>query len=196
MSGDSVRHELHGDVASLEPGVVYWLTGLSGAGKTTVARAVARRLREQGRSTVLLDGDVLREIFPRGVETGLEARRTLAGGYSRLCRELANQGLDVVCATISMFHDVRAWNRAHISRYVEVFLRVPREELQRRDPKGIYARLAAGTETNVMGFDAPAEWPLNPDLVLENHGETDAEQAAERVLALPRPVAPVNGPRV
>lgn len=167
-------------------GLVLWITGLSGAGKTTVAGRVRDTLIERGVRPVLLDGDVLRHIFshlaPHG--HGLADRLRLAKSYASLCRELAGQGQTVICATMSMFHEVRAWNRAHIPNYVEAYLRVPLAELERRDSKNIYARARAGQLRDVIGLDIPAEEPEAPDLVIENHGSTVPQQAARAILDL------------
>lgn len=160
-------------------GRVIWITGLSGAGKSTVSQNVVDALRSKGRPVVFLDGDRLRSVLGAEID-GFDAggRRKLAFVYARLCRELAGQGLDVICATVSMFHDVRRWNRAENPDYLEVYLKVPLEELRRRDPKGHYANNDA-----VVGVHIEAEEPENPDMVIENFGTTDARAAAERILA-------------
>jgi adenylylsulfate kinase len=101
--------------------------------------------------------------------------------YARLCREVAAQGIDVVCATVSLFHEVRRWNRAHIPGYVEIFLKVPIDELRRRDPKGLYGALQRGEIANIVGLDAAPEFPEHPDLVIENYGGVSAEDAAATI---------------
>ena len=93
---------------------------------------------------------------------------------------LAAQGFDVVCATISLFHSVQRWNRANIPNYFEIYLRVPFEELTRRDSKGIYSH-ALGGASNVVGLDISMEEPETPDLVLENYGDIDPYHALETV---------------
>jgi hypothetical protein len=86
-------------------------------------------------------------------------RRRSAMRNARLCRLLAEQGADVVCATISLFHEVQRWNRENIPGYREIYLRVPIDELRRRDSKGIYAGAQRGDARNVVGLDVPAEAP-------------------------------------
>jgi hypothetical protein len=98
---------------------------------------------------------------------------------ARLCRMLADQGAHVVCATISLFHEVHRWNRDNIPGYREIYLQVPLEELRRRNSKGIYS----GT-SDVVGVDVQAETPLAPDLVIDNHGAFDVAMAVDRILAL------------
>jgi len=162
-------------------GRVYWITGLSGAGKTTVGRELWRRLRGAGHSVIMLDGDVTREAIAEDLGHSTSHRRSSAMRNARLCRLLANQGTDVVCMTISLFHEVQRWNRENIPGYCEIYLRVPMDELQRRDAKGIYAASNQGDLRDVVGLDVPAELPEAPDLTLENFGALDSSSAVERI---------------
>jgi len=162
-------------------GRVYWITGLSGSGKTTVGLALWKRLREAGRSALFLDGDALRGVIAEDLGHGIESRRRSAMRNARLCRLLASQGEDVVCSTISLFHEVQRWNREHIPGYCEIYLRVPMGELRRRDGKGLYAAAERGERSDVVGLDVAAEFPEAPDLILDNHGELVAAAAVERI---------------
>ncbi len=150
---------------------VIWITGLSGAGKSTLAHEVVIRLRAEGISVVQLDGDELREVFEAVAANahnhGREGRLALAMQYAHLCRVIASQGLVVVIATISLFHEVHAWNRKNLPDYFEVYLKVPLEELRRRDSKGIYRRFDAGDLSNVAGLDLPIDEPDAADWVVE-----------------------------
>lgn len=152
-----------------ENGMVVWITGLSGAGKSTLAAALIQRLREGDSSAILLDGDELREVFGavsiNADNHGREGRLALAMQYAHLCRMLVKQGFTVVIATISLFKEVHEWNRKHIPEYFEVYLKVPPEELRRRDPKGIYKRFDAGEIFHVAGLDLPIDEPEYSDLI-------------------------------
>jgi glutamine kinase len=167
---------------SMSPGHVYWLTGLSGAGKTTLGRQLWRRLRARGRVTTFLDGDALRAAIADDLDHSAGGRQRSAMRNARLCRLLAEQGFDVICATISLFHEVQRWNRENIPGYREIYLRVPLDELRRRDTKGLYSRMENGDLRNVVGVDLPAEAPEAPDLILENYGSLDVASAVDRIL--------------
>lgn len=160
-------------------GTVYWITGLSGAGKTTIGKALFTHLREIKRGVVFLDGDTMREVFGSRFGYDENDRRMLAMQYARLCKMLADQGLDVVCATMSLFDACRDWNRGNIGKYIEVYVRVPIDELKRRDQKGLYSRGNQG----VIGIDFPFEEPKTPDIVIDNGGKPDVEMVCSEILA-------------
>jgi adenylylsulfate kinase len=168
----------------MNTGIVWWITGLSGAGKSTVAGMVRERLAAGGRPALLLDGDALRAALGATAAHTPEDRARLAMTYARLAREVATQGIDAVCATISMFQAVRDWNRVNVPHYREVYLRVPMAELQRRDPRGLYGRAERGEQRDVVGLDLPFEEPEAPDLVIDNFDAIDPAAAADRILAL------------
>ena len=161
---------------------VYWITGLSGAGKSTIAAIFHEHLNKINQNTILLDGDILREIFGNNKNYKLREREKLSLQYSKLAKVLSSQGYDVIMSTISMFHSIRAWNRKNITNYVEIFLEVPMDVLVARDQKNLYSRALKGEIQNVIGVDLDAELPLNPDLIINNDGSKSAETVAEELL--------------
>jgi glutamine kinase len=178
-----VARDPEGD-EKVSPGHVYWITGLSGAGKTTLGQELSRRLRAAGQRVIFLDGDALRSAIAEDLGHSAGERRRAAMRNARLCLLLAEQGADVVCATISLFYEVQRWNRENIPGYREIYLRVPMDELRRRDSKGIYACAQRGEARDVVGIDVLAEVPEAPDLILDNYGALDVATAADRILAL------------
>lgn len=148
-------------------GTAYWVTGLPGAGKTTLAKTLAGRLIAAGRPVIQLDGDRMRVILGTRYGYGQADRRALAQIYAGLCKELTAQGYDVVCATVSMFHEVRRWSRSNIAGYCEIYLQAPIDVLAARHPKGLYARGLGGHICNVPGIDLAFEEPQTPDIVLD-----------------------------
>jgi cytidine diphosphoramidate kinase len=150
---------------------VIWITGLSGAGKTTFANLLTQLFRDRNLPVVMLDGDELRQVFGADVDYKdfheINSRRKLAMQYANLCRIIATQGITVVIATISLFREVHKWNRLNLPGYFEVYLKVPIQELRRRDPKGIYRRFDEGILNNVAGLDLAIDEPEFPDLILD-----------------------------
>ena len=146
---------------------VFWITGLSAAGKTTLAQLLTDRLRCMGKSVVMLDGDELRNALDSITEHSRVSRLTLAYQYARLARMIAVQGVTVVVGTVALFKEIHSWNRENQPGYFEVYLKVPIEELRRRDPKSIYKRYDAGELTNVAGLDLTVDEPLNSDVTIE-----------------------------
>lgn len=158
-------------------GKVYWLTGLSGAGKTTIGRLWYEDLRARGVPAVILDGDELRQVFGDDLGFTEADRRKSAMRNARLCALLSRQGLTVVCCTISMFDSVRAWNRENIPDYFEVYVKVSMDTLRRRDQKGLYS----GDGGNVAGVHIEVEEPKAPDLILINDGQATPEEHVEHL---------------
>jgi adenylylsulfate kinase-like enzyme len=166
-----------------ESGGVLWLTGLSGAGKSTVADLCVAALRRAGEALLLLDGNEVREaVDDPAAGFCREGRLKAAARMSRLARLAARQGLIAVVPTISLFHEIQTWNRANLPSYVEVYLRVPLSEVEARDPRGLYAARRAGDSSPLWGIDIPIEEPREPDLLCDP--ERSARDTADLALAL------------
>lgn len=156
-------------------GTVYFFTGLSGAGKTTLGSLFYRRLKNTKPNAVYLDGDEIRVAFGEDVGYTQAERLRWAGRIFRVCKLLSDQGIDVVCCSIAMFDTVRQWNRDHIPQYKEIYLQVTKETLLARNQKGLYT-----TGRNVVGVDLPFDEPKSPDLIIPNDGDrTPLEQVDE-----------------
>ncbi len=159
----------------------FWITGLSGSGKTTIAELLRNKLVIDGYSVILLDGDILRKVF-NSKAYSYEERKTLGFQYSRLCKLLVSQGISVVIGVIGLFHELHAWNRENIPNYVEIFLDTPLDELKRRDIKGIYRNLEEGKIKNVTGIDIAAEFPLTPNIKIKWNEAKDAKATFDEVI--------------
>ena len=157
-------------------GTVYFFTGLSGAGKTTVGSLFYQRLKNTKPNAVYLDGDEIRVAFGEDVGYTNDERLRWAGRIFRVCRLLSDQGIDVVCCSIAMFDTVRRWNREHIPNYKEIYIRVKKETLIQRNQKGLYTG-----GRNVVGVDLPFDEPQSPDLVLQNDGERTPLELVEEI---------------
>lgn len=165
--------------------MVIWIIGLSGTGKTTLASQVVERIRKMNGKVVLLDGDLIRTLFGNDVDHTIEGRRRNAERLSVLSKFLADQGIHVVAAVLSIFPEWRRWNRENIPDYSEVYIKASMQTLLRRDIKNLYARAARGEIVNVVGVDIPFPEPENPDLVIENDVDRiEFKELTDRIMNL------------
>lgn len=164
----------------------YWITGLSGAGKTTLAKEIEKQLTQSGEKTILLDGDTLRAILGRESRNANNhnkaTRLELAKTYGRLCKYLCSQNLNVVIATISMFNEVYHWNKTNIPGYFEVFIDADGEELRKRDHKGIYRQFDEGKLKDVAGEDLMVDKPNSADIVIKSSSRDDVPITAKLII--------------
>ena len=163
---------------------VFWITGLSAAGKTTLAQLLTDKLRDSGKSVVMLDGDELRSALDICTEHSRDSRLTLAYKYARLAKMIAVQDVTVVVGTVALFKEIHAWNRENQPGYFEVYLKVPIEELKRRDPKGIYKRFDAGEIKNVAGLDLVIDEPSHPDMIIEYTNGLSPDDELNKLLSV------------
>lgn len=154
-----------------------WITGLPGVGKSCAAEAVAALLRRAGEACLLLDGDRLRRaLAPLAGGYDERARRGLAHAYANLAGVVAEQGTTAVVATVSLFAEAQARNRAGFARYLEVVLVCDEAERERRRPS------AALGATPQVGREIAAEWPRSPALILDS-GALSSDAIAARIVA-------------
>lgn len=162
-------------------GAVIWLTGLSGAGKTTIATALGTALSQQGVTVELLDGDVLRRAFP---DTGFspEDRDRHVRRTGEMASRLERAGTTVVAALISPSAASRAYVRSVCRRFIEVYVSTPLEECERRDPKQLYRRARRGEISQFTGISAPYEPPPAPDVTVDTR-TCSVDEAVTRIVA-------------
>ena len=165
-----------------QDGTLYWITGLSGAGKTTIGNRLYYEIKKEKSNVVLLDGDLIKNIVNDSVEYSEEARRKRAVKYAQLCKLLTDQGMIVICCTIAMYDEVRDWNRKNNKGYVEVFLNVPMDVLRSRDQKNLYSNYSLGKVKNLSGIDISVEFPKTPDIEIINDGKLTIDACVKRIM--------------
>lgn len=166
----------------MKTGMLYWITGLAGAGKTTIGREVYRLLKQKKDNLVFLDGDILRQVLGDIFGYSYQERLRCAQQYSRICKMLTEQGLDVVICTISMFDSVRRWNRENFENYFEVFVDTPMKILQERNKKNLYRESSVESDKQVAGVSFEVELPQTPDFRIQNDMTVAPEEWAGQII--------------
>jgi adenylyl-sulfate kinase len=161
-------------------GAILWLTGLSGAGKSTVATELERELFAMGLHTYILDGDNIRHGLSANLGFSPEDRTENIRRVAEVARLLMDAGVMVITAFISPYRDDRRLARSLVNEgeFVEVYVNAPLEVCEQRDPKGLYKKARAGEIANFTGVSAPYEPPDRPELVVHTDKQTPAECVA------------------
>jgi len=165
-------------------GFTLWFTGLSGAGKSTIAAIVARELRVRGHRVEILDGDEIREHLSRDLGFSREDRDTNIRRIGYVAKLLSRNGVVAIAAAISPYRQTREEVRASIDRFVEVYVNTPLEVCIQRDVKGLYKKALAGQIQQFTGISDPYEPPLNPEIEINTVGQTPEESAAQIIAYL------------
>lgn len=166
----------------MEKGFTLWFTGLSGAGKSTIAEAITPRLKELGRRVEILDGDEVRTNLSKGLGFSKEDRDTNIRRIGYVAQLLTRNGAIVITAAISPYRAIRDEVRSRIGDFVEVYAKCPLEALVARDVKGLYKKALAGEIKEFTGVSDPYEEPLHPEVIVETDRET-VDESVNKILA-------------
>jgi adenylylsulfate kinase len=160
-----------------------WITGLPASGKSTVAAALAQRLREAGIPFVVLESDAMRKVYPVPPVYDERDREYFYGSLAFIGQMLTEHGISVIFDATANRRSYRDQARRRIARFIEVFVDCPLNVCIARDPKGIYLKAREGKASHVPGIQAVYEPPEKPEIIV--HGDQDSpEEAARRIFAL------------
>ena len=163
-------------------GTLFFFTGLAGAGKTTIGGLFYERLKQRKPNAVLIDGHVAREqAVASGAPRDYSIAARLAGAKNtfRNCKDMTDRGIDIVCCSMSLFDEVRKWNRENIENYKEIYIRTDMEVLRQRR-----VELYSGREQQVVGMDLPWDEPTTPDIIIDNNGSQSSKEIVDRLEGL------------
>ena len=148
---------------SLNRGIVFWITGLSGAGKTSLANGIKKEIRKKFGPTLVINGDDLRKIFKLN-KYDKSSRLKYTEQYSQFLKFITNQGVNVIFTVVGLFDKIRTWNRKNINNYVEIFIRTNVSKIKKKRKKRIYLK-----KTNeIVGIQIKPEFPKRPDIIINN----------------------------
>lgn len=160
---------------NLEKGDCIWLTGLPGAGKTTLAKKLLPALEKQGHKTEVLDGDYMRQSITSDLGFSREDRDKNIARIAQIAAILQRNGVTPICSFITPYREQRDYIRNTLDRVHIVHVDAPVEVCQERDPKGLYAKAKNGDIDNFTGVDAPYEKPVNPAVKIKTYELTPSE---------------------
>ena len=154
-------------------GVLIWITGLSGAGKTSLANQIKKEIKANYGPTLLINGDDLRKIFKLN-KYDKSSRLKYVKQYSELVRFITNQGINVIFTVVGLFDSIRNWNRKNINNYIEIFVKADILQIKKKRKKKIYFK-----KKQIMGVQIKPEFPKKPDLILINDFKSNIKKLSK-----------------
>ena len=145
-------------------GILFWITGLSGCGKTSLAKKILNFVKKNYGPTIIVNGDDLREIFDYK-KFDKSSRLKYALSYSKFCKEITDQKVNVIFSTVSLYHKVRSWNKKNINNYFEIYIEADIKKLIKNKKKHFYRTKLI----NIVGKNIQAELPKKPDIKISNN---------------------------
>jgi adenylylsulfate kinase-like enzyme len=145
-------------------GILFWITGLSGCGKTSLAKKILDFVKKNYGPTIIVNGDDLREIFDYK-KFDKSSRLKYALSYSKFCKEITDQKVNVIFSTVSLYHKVRSWNKKNINNYFEIYIEADIKTLIKKKKKYFYRTKLV----NIVGKNIKAELPEKPDIKITNN---------------------------
>ena len=158
-------------------GILFWITGLSGAGKTSIAKKLLNKISKKYGPTIVISGDDLRKILKLKGYTFNE-RLKLSEKYSKLAKFITNQKINVLFATVAMMEKPRKWNRKNIKNYIEIYIKSNVNDIIRENKKKIYMNKK---NSQFVGINIKPEYPKNPDIVVSNNLSIPLSEISENL---------------
>ena len=152
--------------------MIIWITGISGSGKTTIAKLILNQIKKNRKNVIGIDGDVIRELFGNDLTYDVTSRVNQIKRIQRLSLFLQSQDLHVIVSALYCDEYLLNWNRKNFDDYYEIYLDASIELVVKRDVKGIYKKYSLGLEKNIVGLDIPWNAPKNYDLKIDMNNST------------------------
>lgn len=158
-------------------GILFWITGLPGSGKTSIAKEIFPYVKKKFGQTILISGDDLRKLF-KLKSFSKKNRLSYALFYSKICKLLTDKNINVILATVSLFNSVRNWNKYNINNYLEIYIKADIESVINQKRKYFYKKKSK----NVVGKNLKAEFPKTPDIILKNNFKRSIKKLSKELI--------------
>jgi len=158
-------------------GILFWITGLSGAGKTSLAKRVSKKIKSKYGPTISISGNEFRKIFDLNKFTKKEREKNYIK-YLRFAKFVTDQNINIIFDLIGLYHKARLWNRKNIENYVEIYIKTDIQKIIKFNKKKIYKN----DKKNIIGLSIKAEYPKNPNIIIENYFDRPIKKLSEELI--------------
>ena len=158
-------------------GILFWVTGFSGSGKTQISKKIYSQIKKTYGPTILFSGDDIRKIFNLRGYT-YKDRNEVVMKYCKLAKSITSQNINVIFAVVGLMHNVRAWNRKNIKNYIEIYIKSDLKKIIKKKKKIIYHK----NINNIVGIDIKPELPKKPDIILYNNFQKKTQALSEELI--------------
>lgn len=158
-------------------GILFWITGVSGAGKTSLAKTISKKIKSKYGPTVSISGDEFRKIFDLNKFTKKEREKNYIK-YLRFAKFMTDQNINIIFDLIGLYHKARSWNRKNIDNYVEIYIKTDIQKIIQFNKKKIYKN----DRRNIIGLSIKAEYPKNPDIMIENNFDRPIKDLSKELI--------------
>ena len=159
-------------------GSVLWITGLPGSGKTSIAKKINAYYKKKKLYFLEISGDEIRKVF-KFEKYDKKSRKEYAKLYASLCKMLSDKGINVIISTVSLFHEIHRWNKKNIKNYKEVYIKSDLNQIIQNKKKKLYLN---NKIKNIVSKNIKAEYPLNPNIIIENSFNESIEELSKKVI--------------
>ena len=160
-------------------GIVFWITGLSGSGKTQIGKKIKKHIIKNYGPTILFSGDDIRNIFNLKKYT-FDARMNVVLQYGKLCKNLVNQNINVIFCVVGLMNKVRDWNKNNIPNYLEIYIKSDINIVRKKSNKLIYKKKHI---QEVVGLDIKPQFPKNPHIIIENNFDKNLDEKCKELIS-------------
>ena len=160
-----------------QEGTLFWITGLSGSGKTSIAEKIKKGITLKYGPTLTVSGDDLRKLFDYS-KFSRKHRLIYALSYGKFCKYITTKNINIIFSTVSLFDKVRLWNRSNINNYIEIYIKSDIKDVMKKKKKFFYK----GNYKNIVGKNLKAEFPKSPDIIIQNNFKKTINQLSKELL--------------